>query len=175
MWREGDGQGGRRDRSRDEYSGYSGARGPRAARDPCSGCVARERARRSRPLSSRVSTAVREVVFPVSRGTLGLTVGGPIDRISTGCVLQAMLWRQGASIKFQAATHATLIACLTKQECTFDVAFALRISFLCHLAKRSATRLRKTNIECSVDTFSPSFPLHAARSGDAAQSPTTVQ
>ena len=78
MWREGDGQGGRRDRSRDEYSGYSGARGPRAARDPCSGCVARERARRSRPLSSRVSTAVRGVVFAVSRGTLGLVVGGPI-------------------------------------------------------------------------------------------------
>ena len=41
---------------------------------------ARERARPNRPLSSRVSTAVREVVFPVSQGALGLTVGGPIDR-----------------------------------------------------------------------------------------------
>ena len=47
--------------------------------------------------SSRVSTAVREVVFPVSRETLalGLTVGGPIDWLSTGRVLWAMLWRQG--------------------------------------------------------------------------------
>ena len=56
-------------------------------------CVARERARQSRPLSPRVSTAVREVVFAVSRGALGLVVGGPIDLRWTGRVLWAMLWR----------------------------------------------------------------------------------
>ena len=52
--------------------------------------------------SSRVSTAVREVVFPVSRETLalGLTVGGPIDWLSTGRVLWAML--RGAPVFFLA-------------------------------------------------------------------------
>ena len=59
-------------------------------------CVARERARRSRPLSPRVSTAVREVVFAVSQGALGLIVGGPIDLVWSVRVLWSMLWRQGA-------------------------------------------------------------------------------
>ena len=57
---------------------------------------ARERARPNRPLSSRVSTAVREVVFLVSQGTLGLSVGGPIDLVWSVRVLWAVLWRQGA-------------------------------------------------------------------------------
>ena len=60
--------------------------------------------------SSRVSTAVREVVFPVSRETLalGLTVGGPIDWLSTGRVLWAMLWRQGAGWSRASLVNATV-------------------------------------------------------------------
>ena len=44
----------------------------------------------------------------VSRGTLGLTVGGPIDRVSTVRVLWAMLWRQGGRGRAFSLVDATV-------------------------------------------------------------------